>query len=1162
MTAVHFELSDRYTRETAEVFMSGLHALARVPIEQLLVDRRNDLATAAYVSGYPGSPVGGFTDVLDEAITIRADLPITHQMALNEEYAATAVMGTQLAAAQPDARYQGVVGMWYGKAPGVDRALDALRHGSYAGASQHGGVVCIVGDDPGAKSSSLPSSSAGVLADLHIPVLYPGSPREALDLGRHAIALSRATGLWTALKIVADVADGTESVNLDLERVVPIIPTVEGQPYRHLPEGKILTPRTLQLEREIFEVRYPLSIEYARLNKLNHVTVSGRQPTVGIVASGITYHEVRTALRKLGLATDADIADVGLRLFKMLMPLPFDAQSVRDFATGLTEIIVIEEKSPNVETLIKDALYGHTNAPAIVGKFDRAGRTLFPGWGTLVGDTIAAPLYAVLAPRIGARLVPPRPKRERIPLEVERTPFYCSGCPHNRSTRVPDDMKVGVGIGCHSMVLVMADERVGNLVGLTPMGNEGMQWVGMAPYVKTPHFVQNLGDGTFYHSGRLAVGAAVAAGVNMTYKLLYNDAIGMTGGQRPTGRAEVASIVRQMLDLGVKQIVITTDDVENYDAIELPHEVEVWPRTRLDEAHRLLAQQPGVTMLVHDQVCAAEARRLRKRGLLTTPSDRIVINHRICEGCGHCGEVSNCLSVQPYGTEFGRKTKIDQTTCNFDYSCIEGDCPSFVAVDTTSRRLTRRRLRRTSDVRKQALREVLTAAIPVPPVTAFPDELTIRLTGIGGTGVVTVAQVLGTAAMLDGLVVHGLDQTGLSQKAGPVVSDLRLARRHDDNASRIGSFDADVLIALDQLVAASAVGLDAASRDTVVVGSNSSSPTGLMVAHPEVESPTAEMLAGRIAAVSRADAQTWADAAGITSALLGSAVTANVFVVGMAVQLAAVPLSVESVEQAIRMNGAAVESNLQAFALGRLATAEPSRLERAVTSVRGGIEATPPWIHQQVAALGLTSDTAREAARFAHDLVGYGNQAYAQRYLALVAQATDADRRLQAAGRFIAHVVRQAHHVMAYKDEYEVARLLLLEEPRAAVHEIAGDRMKVSFLLHPPVLRSLGVKRKIRFGEWTLPVFRVLAAMKRLRETPFDIFGFTAMRRTERRLRDEYLAVIEELCRSARTEDAARAVRIAALPDMVRGYEEIKMARVRQFDAELRGLMQSGSPPD
>lgn len=1156
MTTSELSLSDRYTHEVADVFMTGLHAIARLPIEQLIVDQRSGLRTAAYATGYPGSPVGNMPGIFDEAFRIRNDLPLIHRMSLNEEYAATAVMGTQLSATRSDARYDGVIGLWYGKAPGVDRALDALRHGSLAGASQHGGVVCIAGDDPGAKSSTLPSSSAGVLSDLHIPVLYPGTPAEALDLGRHAIAMSRTTGLWTALKIVADVADGSGSVALDPDRVVPKIPLLDGRPYLHLPDGLLLAPHSLEIEREIYAVRFPLAIEYVRLNRLNDVTVGSSDARIGIVASGITYGEVREALRMLGLRHDDDIRRAGLRLYKMLMPLPFDAGSMREFADGLDEIIVVEEKNPNVETLVKDALYSLPNRPTVVGKFDDHDQVLFPGYGMLVADGIAPRLRSRLAPKIGQLLAPPPPPpRERIRLEVERAPFYCSGCPHNRSTAVPSGTAVGVGIGCHSLVLLMDRDRVGDLVGLTPMGNEGMQWVGMAPFVETDHIVQNLGDGTFFHSGQLAVPAAVASGVNLTYKLLFNDAIGMTGGQSPTGRLEVERICRQLLNQGVGRIIITTDHVENYASADLPQGAEVWPRTRLEEAHQALADENGVTVLLHDQHCAAEARRLRKKGLMTTPTQRIVINHRVCEGCGDCGKVSNCLSVQPLDTDFGRKTRIDQTTCNLDYSCLEGECPSFVVVETKPklRRIRKRRPRRQSS---QLLRDLLEHPLSRPERIVDVDDLRVRLVGVGGTGVVTVAQVLGTAAQMDGLVVRGLDQTGMSQKAGPVTSDLRFSREEVLASSRIGDGHAHVLIALDQLVAASEVGLRAVSRQTVVVGSSSPGATGAMIGNPTLRVPTPEVLIERIAANTDDARQWWADAAAITSRLLGNAVTANMFVVGMAVQAGALPIAIDKIEDAIRLNGAAVDQNLKALALGRLFVSNRDAVLGAVNaSVSRTHEADVPWIDQSLNDMQLDEALSERARRYAIDLLGWGPERHARRYATLVAEASAADLRMNAAGRFVGAVIDNAYRLMSYKDEYEVARLLLLDDAYDDAFQLAGERGRISFALQPPLLQFFGVRTKIKFGEATHPMLKVLAALRMIRGTPFDIFGWTRIRRVERQLRDDYELLIRKL--SSLDSDTVRetAVRLAAAPEMIRGYESVKMRNIEAYQHHVAELL-------
>jgi indolepyruvate ferredoxin oxidoreductase len=852
-----YSLEDRYLADRGTVFLTGIQALARLPLEQLRVDLRAGSNVAAFVSGYPGSPLGGYDRAVAAAAALAPDLSIVCRPAMNEEYGASAVMGSQLAAAQPDCLYDGIVGLWYGKAPGVDRAADALRHAVYAGTSMRGGAVAIVGDDPAAKSSTVPSSSAGVLADMHVPLLYPGDPVEALDLGRHAIALSRATGLWSALKIVADVADATATVELDPERVMPVFPRVEGELYRHHADGNLLTPRTLDVEQEIYETRYQLAREYAVANRLNRVVVDPNDAWLGIVSSGITYREIREALARLGLRSDAEIERCGIRLLKMGMPMPFDPETVRRFARGLEQVFVVEEKRPNLESLIKDALYATSERPVIVGKADETGGRLVPGYGALDADILVPILHERLAPRLRDRLAP-APSEQRTPiaaLEVVRSPFYCSGCPHNRSTQAPDGELVGAGIGCHTMALLMDPERVGQIGGLGCMGNEGIQWIGMSAFVDRDHFIQNLGDGTFFHSGQLAIQASVAAGVNVTYKLLYNGTVAMTGGQDPQGQLAIPEVASNLLNEGVARVLITTDEVERYQGVRLPAGVEVWSRDRLIEAQRLLAGIRGTTVLIHDQRCAAETRRDRKRGRIPTPPQRVVINHRICEGCGDCGQVSNCLSVQPFETPFGRKTRIDQTTCNLDYSCLEGDCPSFMTVTLRERPSVWERFFGGQSAETDA------RGIPEPPsdlpepVRIVPEEdFAMRITGIGGTGVVTVAQVLGTAAMLDGFHVRGLDQIGLSQKAGPVVSDLRLSRRAPTATNRLGEAQADCLLAFDQLVAASEKGLLTADpARTTVVGSTTSTPTGSMITHPDVELPSASALADRIASSTRRD---------------------------------------------------------------------------------------------------------------------------------------------------------------------------------------------------------------------------------------------------------------------------------------------------------------------
>ncbi|MCA9512238.1 MAG: indolepyruvate ferredoxin oxidoreductase family protein [Myxococcota bacterium] len=1180
-----YRLEDRYVAERGRVVLTGIQALARLPFEQLRADRRAGLTTASFLSGYPGSPLGGFDLELGRALRLVSDLPVVHRPGLNEEYAATAVMGSQLAASRPDARYDGVVGFWYGKAPGVDRAADALRHAVYVGTTRTSGAVAFVGDDPAAKSSTVPSSSAGLLADLHIPFLYPADPGEVLDLGRHAVALSRSTGLWAALKIVADVADATATVDLDPDRVVPFLVGDRRALRVPLPEANLLTPLTLEMERDIFEVRYALATEYAATNDLNTVTVDAPGAWIGLLSSGITYREVREALSRLGLRSDADVARAGIRLYRMSMPMPFDPAGVRAFAEGLEEVFVIEEKQPNLESLVKDALYGTAGAPRIVGKHDEQGRVLVPGYGSLDADHVVRALRARLAPRLAERLAPEPPAREpALRIAAQRTPFYCSGCPHNRSTEVPPGALVAAGIGCSTMAILMDPKRVGAISGVTCMGNEGTQWIGMAPFVEAPHLFQNLGDGTYFHSGQLAVTAAVAAGVNITYKLLYNGVIAMTGGQRSPGHLGVSEIAANLLNQGVARVLVTTDDPSRYRDVLLPPKVEVWGRERLLEAQRLLGETPGVTVLIHDQACAAEARRLRRRGKIPTPPRRVVINHRVCEGCGDCGRVSNCLSLQPVDTPFGRKTQVDPTTCNLDYSCLEGDCPSFAVVDLRPRFFERRywqaRRGRARGMPSRAgaraiapaVADVASEPLPAPVPIVRSEALNVRLTGIGGTGVVTVSQVVATAAMLAGYHVRGLDQIGLSQKAGPVVSDLCLRRAEPAYSSRVGARQADVLVALDGLVAASDKGLSVIARDrTVVVGSTSCEPTGAMVGDPLAAMPSPGDIARAIAAEAGSAPAFWADAERRTTAAFGEAQTANVFVVGMAVQAGALPIAVEFVEEALRLNGVAVEENLAAFRLGRACVASGAASADAGSEVGaevgsdagGNADARAPHatasapastgdaaLDAALAALALAPALASDVARFAADLVAYQGRALARGYLATLAEVAAAERRIGREPERLTHAVaRNLHKLVAYKDEYEVARLLTTDDGARAVRERAralGGRAKL--LLHPPLLRALGLRHKLAIPGWATPALRLLAKGRRLRGTPLDPFGWARVRREERALPAEYRAALATALRAldpARYDDA---VALAELPDLVRGYEDLKLRRI----AELR----------
>lgn len=1157
-----YSLADRYTRDSGRVFLTGVQALARIPIEQLRIDRASGLNTAAFVSGYPGSPLGGFDQEIARAAAMVDDLPIVCRPTVNEEFGATAVMGSQLAAEQPDFRYDGVLGIWYGKAPGLDRAGDALRHAQFAGTSRHGGAVALIGDDPAAKSSTLPSSSDATANDLHMPLLYPGDVQEVVDLGRHAVALSRLTGVWTSLKIVAAVADGNGTVDLGLDRVVPVVPDLsapgssDGAPHIHHPNGVLLTPYTLELERDFKEVRSVLVQRYATANRLNHVTVDAPDAWIGLVASGYTYHEMLEALARLGLDSDTAIAKAGIRLIKMQIPLSIDPDNIRNFARGLDEIVIIEEKNPTLEWLVKNALYGSSHQPRVVGKAHEDGRTLMRSHGILDAGAIIDGLRERLSAKLADHLAPIPPPRDHrlIPLTVERKPFFCSGCPHNRSTQVSDDALVGAGIGCHGMVLLMDEDKVGESAGLASMGNEGVQWIGMSPFLDRDHFVQNLGDGTFFHSGQLAIQASIAAGVNVTYKLLYNGTVAMTGGQDAVGGVGVPEIATILLNHGASEVLVTTDDVGAYRGVDLPEgptgRVKVWDRSRILEAQRHLATVPGTTVMIHDQPCAAQQRRQRKRGKVETPSFRVVINHRICEACGDCGDISNCLSVQAVETPLGVKTTIDQSSCNYDFSCMEGDCPSFMTVEVETHPTT------------SASQLDTVTDIPTPVLRGDPDRVDLRMIGIGGTGVVTAAQIIATAAMLDGFDVRGLDQTGLSQKAGPVVGDLRLRRGAPAPSNLIGEGGADLVLAFDLLGGSGerAVAVADPAR-TALVASTSETPTGSMIGHPDIDYPALDELRERVERRTTGD-NVFLDTSGITERLFGSTATANTMLLGAAVQAGTIPVDPATIERAIELNGVAVETNQAAFRHGRLWVVDPDAFDtpRQGTPQLGSapqmwVPALPRVATGRIAELAAPAEVSRLLELLAADLVGYQNTDLAMSYLDVVGRVWTAERSVSDDSSLTEAVARGLHKLMAYKDEYEVARLLTGPDAKAAAVAVGGRRPKITWRLHPPVLRALGKKAKMQLpARFARPAMVMLAAGKRLRGTRLDPFGYTKLRRAERDLVSEYRAALEILLTDLGEQHLEQAITLAELPMAVRGYEDIKLRAIYTMRNRLAEL--------
>jgi indolepyruvate ferredoxin oxidoreductase len=1138
-------LDDRYLLERGRVLMTGVQALARVLLDQHRADRRAGLSTATMVSGYQGSPLGGFDKELQAHSQIFGEHHVHLVPGLNEELGATSAWGSQLASGLPGAKYDGVNALWYGKAPGLDRAMDALRHGNFAGVSRAGGAIAAVGDDPSCKSSTIPSASESALASLHMPVFFPGDVQEVLDLGLHAYACSRASGLWSGLKIVTNVADALVSAEVSPTRVAPVMPDGHG----HVPSAHFLAPHSVEMEASLFGSRHELALAYARANPVNRIE-GARDAWLGIVAAGKSYHDLMHALRLLGIG-EIELESAGVRILRLGMIWPLEPKITAEFAASLEEILVIEEKQPFIEPQIKDALYGGPHTPRVVGKRDERGEPLLPGTLELDADAIGRAVAARLSRRVRLDSVEARIRQldeiagRTVPIPMaQRTPFFCSGCPHSSSVTAPDDTLVGAGIGCHTMILLNPEGK-GEITGLTQMGGEGAQWIGMAPFTDDAHLVQNVGDGTFHHSASLAVRAAIAAGVNVTYKLLYNEHVAMTGGQAVEGQMSVPNLTRWFEAEGVKRIIVTTEDTGRYRGVELARIAEVRDRSELMEAQSELAEVAGVTVLIHDQECAAELRRKRKRGKAAEPAERVWINERVCEGCGDCGEKSSCLSVRPTETEFGRKTQIHQASCNKDFSCLEGDCPSFVTV-IPGKKLAHKAPAPPSD-------------LPAPASIAGA-ECSVRMMGIGGTGVVTVNQILGMAALIDGLHVSGLDQTGLSQKGGPVTSDLRISATPLPSASKSPAGSVDVYLAFDVLGATSPKNLVAAHPErTVAVVSTSEVATGTMVTDTAERFPELASQLDLVEGVTRADRNVYLDAEGLCQRLFGSDLGQNMLALGAAFQRGLLPVSLEALEAAIRLNGAAVESNLAALAWGRAVVAAPDAVEAATrppATQEAAVELSGAALGLVEVAAGLADTELRRAVEIrVAELIGYQGIGYARRYAEAVGNVRQAESELAPGEGGLALAAAEGlHKLMAYKDEYEVARLHLDTVEQAKLRGEFGPGTQVWFNLHPPLLRALGMKRKLKLGRWFVPFFRALRAGRRLRGTPFDPFGYAKVRRVERELVREYEEAVAEICERLTAQNHATAVELLSLPDMVRGYEEIKLRNVVRYRAQLGAL--------
>jgi indolepyruvate ferredoxin oxidoreductase len=1134
-------LAARYRPRSGPVLLTGVQAIARQLAEQHERDARAGRRVATFVSGYQGSPLAGLDQLLASLPELASEHDVRLVPGVNEELAATSVWGSQLELPTGTRSYDGVVGVWYGKGPGLDRASDALRHAAMYGANLGGGALALVGDDPAAKSSSVPASSERSLAALSMPIFFPRNAEEIVAFGLYGVALSRASGCWPALKIVADVADGVWTLDRDFTDFDITVPSIEweGRPWSYRQRIPAAPPDSVLAEADLYGPRWAMVEAFNAANEIDTIEVDPAHAWLGIVAVGTTYDSVREALSALDLTEDV-LARNGIRILRVGMPYPLGAEKVCRLARGVEQVLVVEDKTAFVELQVKDILYGRSDAPQVLGKRGPDGRTLIPPNGQLSAARLTGPLRTLLEGRV-ALAAPPPPSLELTVLPTERTAYFCSGCPHNRSTAVLEGSLAGGGIGCHTLV-TMSSRTDSQVTGLTQMGGEGAQWIGQSPFTDIEHIFQNIGDGTYFHSGQLAVQACVAAGVNITYKILYNSAVAMTGAQEVEGGLTVPELTHKLVADGVTKVIVCADEPKRHKGALFAKGVLVWDRDRLDEAQRLLRDTTGVTALIYDQQCAADARRKRKRGTLPERRTRVVINEAVCEGCGDCGVKSNCLSVQPIETELGRKTQIDQSTCNTDYSCLDGNCPSFVTVELPQSRA--------ATAPPQALSP---ATVGDPKRINVTGVYNIFLAGIGGTGIVTVNQVLAMAALRNGLHVEGLDQTGLSQKAGPVTSHLRLSNEAVASSNRISPASADCVLAFDLLTAVDANNVGYGSPDrTIAVASTSQTPTGDMVYNSALDYPATDALLSRLDLHTRSLISF--DALGAAERLFGSTTPANFLLVGAAYQLGAIPISAKAIEEAIAINGVAVQANQTAFRWGRVAVESPEAFQSATAPPgrppRRNVK-TPSHLLDACTVLGTTRDT---LARRTADLVAYQGNRTAARLVNVVEQVWERERGIIDRTELSEAVVTYFFKLLAYKDEYEVARMLTDSDFRQFVQRQVPGGEKLTYKLHPPLLKALGRRKKISMGPRTHFTLRLMAKGKSLRGTVLDPFGHTRIRRLERRLAAHYESTILELLSSLTADSYDRAIAVASAPDLVRGYEEVKMENVGRYVTRLTQL--------
>ena len=1148
-------LEDKYTSDEDRVYLTGIQALVRLA----LVQRRRDVAaglnTAGFISGYRGSPLGGLDEALWKAKKHLEAHHVKFQPGVNEELAATAVWGSQQVEMIGESNYDGVFALWYGKGPGVDRCGDVFKHMNFAGTSKHGGVLLVAGDDHGAYSSTLPHQSDHLFSASMIPVLYPCNVQEYVELGLHGWAMSRFSGCAIGFKALADTVESSASIEADPFRVKTLVPTDFVMPEGGLNyrlSNDALGVQARKQEALMQDYKIYAAMAYARLNKINRTTIDSPNARLGIIASGKSYMDVLEALEELGI-TEENAAQIGIRLFKVSMPWPLEPDGVREFAKGLEEILVVEEKRQMVEYQLKEQLYNwHPDVrPRVIGKFDDQGEWVHPRGEWLLpakADFSIAQIARVIAGRIArfhqsdlikARLTFLEAKEAVLKKAVSTPPrpaYYCSGCPHNTSTKVPEGSLALAGIGCHVMATAIYPEHNKTTC---QMGGEGAAWIGQAPFSKMAHVFANLGDGTYFHSGHLAIRAAIAAKVNITYKILYNDAVAMTGGQPVDGQISVSLIAQQMAAEGVKRIAVVTEDLARYeDRSELPAIVTINDRKDMEAVQRELRDIRGLSVLIYDQTCAAEKRRRRKKGEYPKATQRVFINEAVCEGCGDCGVQSNCTSILPVETEFGRKRAIDQSSCNQDYSCVKGFCPSFVTIEGGAPKKSR------------AAKQVLPAqleALPAAAVAELKDApYNILITGIGGTGVITIGALLGMAAHLEGKGTSALDMTGMSQKNGSVTSHVRIARTPEGiRAQRIATGEADLILGCDMLTSGAH---DAISKTrpgrTVAVINMHQQPPGPFAQNPDWQFPEEQIRA--LIDESVGGRSHFIDATALATALLGDSIATNLFMLGFAFQKGLIPLREESLLKAIELNRVAVEANQQAFGWGRRAAVSPEQVEKIAMPAKPVIVQMPQNLDTLI----------RRRIAF---LTDYQNAAYAKRYEDLVAKVRDAEARLGAGEMLSKAVAKYLFKLMAYKDEYEVARLYTNGDFERKLKDSFEGDFKVTYNLAPPLLAkrdAQGQLVKARYGSWMKPAFKVLAKFKGLRGTALDPFGHTTERKMERRLMQDYESLIADFLANMSQKNYATAVKLACLPEQIRGFGHVKDRNIGAAAAERDRLLQ------